>query len=130
MKLDPYLPRARKLADWVINFIQKRPSLYRVATNFNEFHNNWMGYRKLGLLRDDLIFDEDQVVQEALGRLPDKEIFDRNFRMRRAIQLNAISETLPRAEWTTAETDRRYLWPVIEQVCKEQEELERFDSKQ
>lgn len=38
-------------------------------------------------MRDDLLPSENPIVQEALRRLPDKESFDRTFRLRRAVQL-------------------------------------------
>lgn len=52
-----------------------------------------------GLMRDDLIPEENEVVYEALKRLTDKEMFDRTFRLRRAVQLSITKEMLPPEEW-------------------------------
>lgn len=57
----------------------------------------------LGLYRDDIISENDPVIQEALKRLSDKEMFDRTFRLRRAIQLNLNHDVLPKSEQTKPE---------------------------
>lgn len=54
-------------------------------------------------MRDDLIPEEHDVVYEGLRRLTDKEMFDRTFRLRRAVQLNLTKQVLPKSEWTTYE---------------------------
>lgn len=64
------------------------------------------GYRQIGLVlvpprpaplrtvangqnsADDLIAEENDVVQEAIKRLPPKVAYDRMFRMRRAVQVS------------------------------------------
>lgn len=70
------------------------------------------GYRKLGLVcvpfppfppkcsdvliqmgggsADDMIAEENDIVQEALKRLPPKVAYDRMFRMRRAVQVCCV----------------------------------------
>lgn len=60
----------------------------------------------LGLFRDDIISENDPVIQEALKRLSDKEMFDRTFRLRRAIQLNLNHDVLPKSEHTKPEEVR------------------------
>lgn len=45
-------------------------------------------------MRDDLLPAENPVVQEALRRLPDKDSFDRTFRLRRAVQLHMTHQEL------------------------------------
>lgn len=52
------------------------------------------------MLRDDLIPEEHDIVYEAMKRLTDKEMFDRTFRLRRAVQLNMTKAVLPPEEWT------------------------------
>lgn len=54
-------------------------------------------------MRDDLIPEENEVVYEAMKRLTDKEMFDRTFRLRRAVQLNMTKEVLPPEEWISIE---------------------------
>ena len=60
----------------------------------------------VGLRRDDIISDEIDIVEEAIRRLPDKEAFDRTFRIRRAMQLQMLNSELPREEWTRIEEVR------------------------
>ena len=60
----------------------------------------------VGLMRDDLIPEEHDVVYEALKRLTDKEMFDRTFRLRRAVQLNLTKDTLPPEQWMSIEMVR------------------------
>ncbi len=57
----------------------------------------------VGLFRDDIISENDPVIEEALKRLSDKEMFDRTFRLRRAIQLNLNHDVLPKSEHTKPE---------------------------
>lgn len=54
-------------------------------------------------MRDDLIPEEHDVVYEAMKRLSDREMFDRTFRLRRAVQLDATKGFLPREEWIRPE---------------------------
>lgn len=44
---------------------------------------------------DDLIVEENDIVQEALKRLPPKVVYDRMFRMRRAVQVCCVSCSVP-----------------------------------
>jgi len=53
-----------------------------------------------GLYRDDIVSEEYPVVKEALKRLSEKELFDRTFRLRRAIQLNLNHDVLPPSQHT------------------------------
>lgn len=57
----------------------------------------------LGLLKDDIIDDEHEVVQEAIRRLPENVQFDRMFRLKRAIQVHINRDVLPQEEWTRPE---------------------------
>lgn len=70
------------------------PARYRAhqATNY-----------RIGLLSDDIITDEIDIVREALKRLPDQAAFDRTFRLRRAMQLQLTNSILPEDEWTRYE---------------------------
>lgn len=54
-------------------------------------------------MKDDIIPEEHEIVYEALKRLTDKEMFDRTFRLRRAVQLSMTKETLPPEEWIPLE---------------------------
>lgn len=67
----------------------------------------------LGLFRDDIISENDPVIQEALKRLSDKEMFDRTFRLRRAIQLNLNHDILPKSEHTKPEDVKEYAFCFV-----------------
>ena len=67
----------------------------------------------LGLFRDDIISENDPVIQEALKRLSDKEMFDRTFRLRRAIQLNLNHDILPKSEHTKTEDVKEYAFCFV-----------------
>lgn len=47
--------------------------------------------------------DMDPDVQEAVRRLPEKLVIERNYRMLRAIQLNIQKSILPKEQWTKYE---------------------------
>lgn len=82
-----------------------------------------------GLYRDDILYETPDV-KEAIRRLPEKVIDERNFRSIRAAQLSIQKITLPQKDWVSYEEDRanRYLEPYIEQVKKEREEKEKWIS--
>lgn len=82
----------------------------------------------VGLMRDDLIPADHSVIQEALGRLTDKESFDRTFRLRRAIQLYMAHEELPLHEQIPFEQDQPYLFRHMQNVCRERDEKHFFDN--
>eukprot|EP00043_Microstomoeca_roanoka_P028178 m.17140 g.17140 ORF g.17140 m.17140 type:complete len:118 (-) comp8222_c0_seq1:241-594(-) len=87
------------------------------------------GYRKYGLYAEDLIREELPGVREAISRLPSNEQQERYFRLKRAMQLSLQHKYLPKDQWTTDETDRKYLSPLLDQVQKEIKETEEFDYK-
>eukprot|EP00123_Amoebidium_parasiticum_P001035 comp12012_c0_seq1/m.6707 comp12012_c0_seq1/g.6707 ORF comp12012_c0_seq1/g.6707 comp12012_c0_seq1/m.6707 type:complete len:121 (-) comp12012_c0_seq1:145-507(-) len=89
---------------------------------------NASGYRKYGLLLDDMIMEEDPDVQTALSRLSSKEQYDRQFRLKVALDLSLKHQILPKELWTTDKDDKRYLWPVLQQVAKERVEREQLDA--
>ncbi|KAK9892247.1 hypothetical protein WA026_019048 [Henosepilachna vigintioctopunctata] len=88
---------------------------------------NLSGFNKYGLWRDDLIDDTDQDVIEALTRIDEKTIDERNYRILRAVQLSIQKDVLPKDQWTKLENDKLYLTPVVKQVRKEREEREEWN---
>lgn len=82
-----------------------------------------------GLYRDDCLYEGDQDVQEALRRLPNHVIDERNFRLIRAIQLDINRRILPKEEWIRYEDDILYLTPIVNQVRKERLEREKWDQQ-
>ncbi|KPI95013.1 PREDICTED: cytochrome b-c1 complex subunit 7-like [Papilio xuthus] len=87
---------------------------------------NLSGFNKYGLLRDDCLYENDDV-QEALRRLPEHVVDERNFRIVRAVQLSIQKTILPKEEWTKYEEDKLYLTPIVEQVIKERQEREQWE---
>ncbi|XP_063217517.1 cytochrome b-c1 complex subunit 7-like [Bacillus rossius redtenbacheri] len=86
---------------------------------------NLSGFNKYGLHRDDVLY-EDADVTEALRRLPERLIDERNFRIMRALQLSAQKTILPKDQWTKFEEDSKYLTPYIEEVKRERKEREEW----
>ncbi|XP_053604762.1 cytochrome b-c1 complex subunit 7-like [Plodia interpunctella] len=85
------------------------------------------GFNRYGLMRDDVLYETEDV-QEALRRLPNHVIDERNFRLIRAVQLNGSKVVLPKEEWTKLEEDYLYLSPMVEVVKKERLEREKWES--
>ena len=113
----------QRLSDWM----DTKPVLKERVLQFSEWYHDKMGYRKYGLKMDDLIPEDSEVVKEAMTRLSERELADRTFRQRRAMHLNMNHEILPQSEWIKPEEDRKYLYPHILDICKEQDEKEAFD---
>ncbi|KAI2473234.1 14 kDa subunit of cytochrome bd ubiquinol oxidase [Annulohypoxylon bovei var. microspora] len=109
-------------------FILKRQWLTKLLTPVASWYTNAAGYRKLGLLTDDLICEEDENVLKALKRLPPKQAYDRVYRLRRAFQCSTSHKLLPKAEWTKDIDDVPYLQPLIEQIHAEEKEKQALDS--
>ncbi|CAN8105660.1 unnamed protein product [Discula destructiva] len=109
-------------------FVAKRPWLKSAIMPLANWYANASGYRKLGLLADDLIPEESETMQTALARLDAKTRYDRIFRIRRAVQCSIAHRLLPRAEWTKPENDERYLSPVIALIEAEKAEKAALDT--
>ncbi|XP_026828654.1 cytochrome b-c1 complex subunit 7 isoform X2 [Ooceraea biroi] len=88
---------------------------------------NLSGFNQLGLWRDDFLYEADPDVTEALRRVPRQVIDERNFRIVRAMQLDAQKKILPKEQWTKFEDDILYLSQHVEDVKKEREEKERWE---
>ncbi|KAI4497259.1 hypothetical protein M0802_007743 [Mischocyttarus mexicanus] len=88
---------------------------------------NASGFNQYGLMFDDLRTELDPDVEVALKRLPEHILDERNFRIVRAMQLDAMKRVLPEEQWTKFEDDKLYLTPIIEEVIKEREEKERWN---
>lgn len=54
----------------------------------------------VGLRYDDLIAEENDVVKEAIRRLPSHEAADRAFRLKNAFNLSVSKFELPQEQWT------------------------------
>jgi Ubiquinol-cytochrome C reductase complex 14kD subunit len=122
--MSNFRPTTRRLAFAIVDFIKKRPALERRMKAMSDWYCDKMGYRKygkynpishaillyhwnpslshtfLGLIKDDLIDDEHEVVREAIRRLPEEVQLARMFRLKRAVQAHTNRDTLPETEWT------------------------------
>ncbi|KAG0724654.1 Cytochrome b-c1 complex subunit 7 [Chionoecetes opilio] len=88
-------------------------------------------FNQMGLYYDDCLY-ENEDVQEALRRLPQPVMDDRNFRMQRALHLSLTKKILPKEEWPSYEEDRekgRYLQSYLDEVIREKREREEWNKK-
>ncbi|CAK7239806.1 MAG: Cytochrome b-c1 complex subunit 7, mitochondrial [Sporothrix thermara] len=109
-------------------FIRQRPWLHKALKPVANWYANLAGYRQMGLRADDLIPEENDVVQQAIKRLPAQENYDRIFRMRRAVQLSLQHKLLPKDQWTKPEDDKPYLLPLIHEIEAEIKERHELDT--
>ncbi|KAL5490383.1 QCR7 [Sanghuangporus weigelae] len=110
--------------------IRKSPSLYRLFKPFADWYAQIAGYRQMGLRYDDLLLEERDDVQKALGRLSEREAYDRIYRFRVASQTSVIHKNLPKDQWVKPEEDVRYLKPHVEEVWKEDLERAKWNNVQ
>ncbi|GAA5999447.1 ubiquinol--cytochrome-c reductase subunit 7 [Rhodotorula paludigena] len=88
---------------------------------------NLADYRSHGLKYDDLLIEESANVQKALGRLSERESYDRAFRHRTAHMCAIAHEELPKAQWVKPTEDVRYLKPHVLEVEAEAADRAAFD---
>ncbi|XP_030597171.1 cytochrome b-c1 complex subunit 7 [Archocentrus centrarchus] len=100
----------------------------RLLVDFRKWYYNLCGFNKLGLMRDDVLY-EDSDVKEAVRRLPENMYNDRTFRIKRALDLSMKHQILPEDQWTKYEEDVRYLTPYLEEVIHERKEKEEWMKK-
>ncbi|KAI0029636.1 cytochrome bd ubiquinol oxidase subunit [Vararia minispora EC-137] len=109
-------------------YIKNTPALARACQSAGKWYAGAMGYRRMGLKYDDLINEEHDDIQRALGRLTPRETYDRSFRFKRAFQASVLHKDLPKEQWIPEEQDVRYLTPHIEDVHKEEAERAKWDT--
>lgn len=129
MKLKAFSPISLKITFFLLDHIKARPRLHERLKRLAEWYSDFQGYRRYGLLKDDLVPETHPVVQEALKRLSDKELYDRTFRLVRASELHFKHETLPKEHQPTTEEDVRYLRKHMLDIFREQAELQRYNRK-
>ncbi|XP_019406372.1 PREDICTED: cytochrome b-c1 complex subunit 7 isoform X1 [Crocodylus porosus] len=93
-------------------------SVGRLMESFHKWYYNLCGFNKMGLMRDDTLY-EDEDVKLAVQRLPPELYHERMFRIKRAIDLSVKHRILPREQWTKYEEDQPYLQPYLEEVICE-----------
>ncbi|CDS01905.1 probable ubiquinol--cytochrome-c reductase [Sporisorium scitamineum] len=109
-------------------YVQSSPALMRVLKPVANAYANATGHRQMGLRYDDLIIEESDRVQKAISRLPEKEAYDRAFRLRQASQLSVLHRELPKEQWLPAKEDKRYLTPYVQEVANEESERAAWDT--
>ncbi|XP_015341467.2 cytochrome b-c1 complex subunit 7 isoform X1 [Marmota marmota marmota] len=131
--LRPACPLGRTqkaaLCSWVK--MASRPAVAasgRWLEGIRKWYYNAAGFNKLGLMRDDTIY-EDEDVKEAIRRLPENLYNDRMFRIKRALDLTMRQQILPKEQWTKYEEDKFYLEPYLKEVIRERKEREEWEKK-
>ncbi|XP_017771946.1 PREDICTED: cytochrome b-c1 complex subunit 7-like [Nicrophorus vespilloides] len=107
-----------------VSFVQRR----FMSNALQKWAYNLSGFNKLGLMRDDCLYENDDV-KEALRRLPQTVVDERNYRLIRAVQLSIQKDILPKEQWTKLEEDVMYLQPFLKEVKKEREEREAWNKQ-
>ncbi|TFY71743.1 hypothetical protein EVG20_g1264 [Dentipellis fragilis] len=114
--LAPYVRSSRTLRGWV--------------TPIAKWYANLTGYRRMGLVYDDLLVEERPDVQKALSRLTPRQEFDRAYRIKRAAQQSILHKDLDSPDWIKPEEDIRYLKPHVQAVEAEDNERRTWDTIQ
>ncbi|KAH9483739.1 Cytochrome b-c1 complex subunit 7 [Psilocybe cubensis] len=109
-------------------YVRSSKSLTNLLTPVANWYAGAMGYRKYGFKYDDLLCEENDQVQRALGRLTDREGYDRAYRLKRASHASVLHAPLPKEQWTPESDDVRYLAPHVEEVMKEENERKLWDN--
>ncbi|GAC75729.1 ubiquinol cytochrome c reductase, subunit QCR7 [Moesziomyces antarcticus T-34] len=126
-------------------YVQSSPALMRMLKPVANAYANATGHRQMGLRYDDLLVEESPRVQKALSRLPEREAYDRAFRLRQASQLSVLHRELPKDQWLPAkepcqalytdvcfpcslQQDKRYLTPYVAEVAEEESERAAWDT--
>ncbi|KAK4058557.1 Cytochrome b-c1 complex subunit 7 [Microbotryomycetes sp. JL221] len=108
--------------------VKNSRGLYSFLKPLADRYASLAGYRKHGLKYDDILIEENQTVQKALGRLSERESYDRAFRLRTAHMCAIAHKELPKDEWVPASEDVRYLKPIVQDLESEIKERSEWDS--
>uniref|UniRef100_A0A8C6J927 Cytochrome b-c1 complex subunit 7 n=2 Tax=Melopsittacus undulatus TaxID=13146 RepID=A0A8C6J927_MELUD len=100
----------------------------RLMDKFRKWYYNAAGFNKLGLMRDDTWYEDDDV-KEAVRRLPEHLYNERMFRIKRALDLSLKHQILPKDQWVKYEEDHHYLEPYLKEVIRERLEREEWNKK-
>ena len=91
---------------------------FALERRFGEAYRNASGYRKLGLLREDLLAETPNVT-EAIRRLPSEVREARARRILVALDCSLKNKELPSEQWITPEQDKLYLAPYLKEIYEE-----------
>eukprot|EP01114_Cavostelium_apophysatum_P003083 TRINITY_DN12814_c0_g1_i1.p1 TRINITY_DN12814_c0_g1~~TRINITY_DN12814_c0_g1_i1.p1 ORF type:complete len:143 (+),score=16.82 TRINITY_DN12814_c0_g1_i1:48-431(+) len=97
----------------------------RAAHKWAEWWSPYQYYKKYGMFRDDRQ-PQSKVLDEAIRRLPFDTLQRRNFRIKRAFDLDMKHNELPENEWTQPHQDVEYLAPYMARVEFEQRERDAY----
>ncbi|GAA5836956.1 hypothetical protein JCM11251_004458 [Rhodosporidiobolus azoricus] len=107
--------------------VKASPTLYKMLLPVASRLASFSGWRQVGLKYDDILIEENDTVQTALGRLSERQSYDRAFRLRQASQCSIAHADLPKAQWVKPEEDVRYLKPLVKEVEEEVSERTKWD---
>ncbi|GAA5913676.1 hypothetical protein JCM6882_008716 [Rhodosporidiobolus microsporus] len=107
--------------------VKQSRGLYKVLKPIADRYAQFAGYRQVGLMVEDLQIEESDVVQKALGRLSERQAYDRAFRLRQASMCSIAHADLPKAQWMKPEEDVRYLKDHVLDVEAENAERTKYD---
>lgn len=108
--------------------VKSSRGLYKFLKPIADSYANLAGYRQHGLKYDDILIEENKSVQKALGRLTERESYDRAYRHRLASMASISHAVLPKAQWVPKEADTRYLVPLVKEVEAEEAERSLWDN--
>jgi len=109
-------------------YVRSSRTLSRWLKPVSLWYANLAGYRRMGLKYDDLLAEERDDVQKALGRLSTREAYGRAFRIKQASHASILHQDLPKDKWLPASEDKRYLEPHVLEVSKEDLEKQKWDN--
>jgi len=109
-------------------YVRSSKTLSRWLKPVSICYANLAGYRRIGLKYDDLLVEERDDVQKALGRLSTREAYDRAFRIKQASQASVLHQDLPKDKWLSSTEDKRYLKPRVLEVTQEDLERQKWDN--
>jgi len=89
---------------------------------------NKSGFTAYGLKYHDCLYETPEV-KEAIRRLPQKVIDERNFRVVRALQLSMQKSVLPKEQWQKYDDDDFYMSKYLEEVEREKAERDEWAKK-
>ncbi|GAA5933154.1 hypothetical protein JCM3775_002546 [Rhodotorula graminis] len=126
-EMQPAPALASALGISLANHLKASRGLYKALKPLADRYANLAGFRAYGLKYDDVLIEESASVQKAIGRLSEREAYDRAFRLRTASMCAIAHEELPKDKWIKPNEDTRYLKPFIKEVEAEEADRSAFD---
>ncbi|GAA5860632.1 hypothetical protein JCM8547_005482 [Rhodosporidiobolus lusitaniae] len=108
--------------------VKQSRGLYSLLKPLADRYAQLAEFRSYGLKYDDILIEESQVAKKALGRLSEREAYDRAFRLRTASMCSIAHEELPKDKWIKPSEDVRYLKPHVLEIEAEAADRAALDS--